>query len=291
MDDLGQPRVPDEAGDTHVERPSAIDGAGVHLVAWALVDRQRLPGERRLVDIAPTRRHHPVERHLVAWAEDEDVVEVHVVDGDRLLDAVPSYQRLTRRQIDEGANGLTRVLHGAELEPLRHREQEHDARCLEPLSQDQRTRHRHHHEDIDVDGVRADRTPRANRRVDAAKHRRECKARGAERPRTRDSADEPSTGQPRTAEHQHPAARNIGHIRRFFVLEPHAHTGLSDSVDHDGRREPCDVVFDVKTLADEVGGQRFEADEGLQPSLEDDDLVTAVHALDAEHGLRVEFAR
>ena len=51
------------------------------------------------------------------------------------------------------------------------------------------------------------------------------------------------------------------------------------------------VVFDVQPLADDVGRHRLQAGERLQPALEDDHFLVAVHALDAEDRFRVQLAR
>ena len=67
--------------------------------------------------------------------------------------------------------------------------------------------------------------------------------------------------------------------------------GLADRVDHRRRRQLGGVVLDVQPLADEVGRHRLEPGQRLQPALEDDDLLVAVHPLDAEDGLGVELAR
>ena len=56
MDDARQRRVAAEPRDADVERAAAVDAAGEHLVARRLVHRQRLAGDRRLVDGARARR-------------------------------------------------------------------------------------------------------------------------------------------------------------------------------------------------------------------------------------------
>ena len=51
-----------------VQDAAAVDRPSEHLVALALVDRQRLAGDRRLVDVALARVHAPVERNLLSRA-------------------------------------------------------------------------------------------------------------------------------------------------------------------------------------------------------------------------------
>jgi hypothetical protein len=74
------------------------------------------------------------------------------------------------------------------------------------------------------------------------------------------------------------------------VLQPCAHAGLSDRLgDHSGRQFRC-VVFDAKPLTNDVGVQRFQAGEPLQPTFENCDFLVAIHSLYFEGGLGVEFA-
>ena len=63
-----------------LERATAVDGAGEDLVARRLVDRQRLAGDRRLVDVAVPGDDDAVERHLVARPDDDLVADRDVVD-------------------------------------------------------------------------------------------------------------------------------------------------------------------------------------------------------------------
>ena len=54
MDDARQRGVASERVTRDVERAAAVDAAGKHVVTGRLVDRQRLAGDRRLVDrLAP----------------------------------------------------------------------------------------------------------------------------------------------------------------------------------------------------------------------------------------------
>ena len=50
------------------------------------------------------------------------------------------------------------------------------------------------------------------------------------------------------------------------------------------------VVLHVKPLPHEIRGDRLEAHERLQASLENDHLLVAVHPLDAEDRFRVQLA-
>ena len=50
------------------------------------------------------------------------------------------------------------------------------------------------------------------------------------------------------------------------------------------------VVFHVEPLTDDVGRDGFETRERLETALEDDDLLVAVHPLDAEYRFGVQLA-
>ena len=74
------------------------------------------------------------------------------------------------------------------------------------------------------------------------------------------------------------------------MLEPGPHARLRDGFGDPGGRQLGGVVLDPEALADDVGVERFEAGERLQTLLEDRDFLVAVHALDLEDRLGVQFA-
>ena len=173
--------------DAHVERAAAVDRAGEHLVAGALLDRQRLAGHRRLVDVALARRDAAVERDLLARPHDDDVADARRRRPARAQAAgvASRDERFGRRQIHQRADRAARALHRARLEQLREREQEHDRRGFAPLAEDHRAGDGDHHQHVDVER-RATATARSARRtrVDAA-----ASDRDARRPRRRDGDD------------------------------------------------------------------------------------------------------
>ena len=74
-DDAGERRLGTGAVDAHVEAAGAVERAAGDAVVPALLDRQRLAGEERLVDGAPAFEHDAVDRDLVAGADAEDVAD------------------------------------------------------------------------------------------------------------------------------------------------------------------------------------------------------------------------
>ena len=81
-----------------------------------------------------------------------------------------------------------------------------------------------------------------------------------------------------------------GDARRGVVVEPRPHAGGVHGLGDGRRRELRGVVRDAEGAPDHVGAHRFEPLQRLEPALEDGHFLVAVHALDAEHGLRVDFA-
>ena len=76
----------------------------------------------------------------------------------------------------------------------------------------------------------------------------------------------------------------------LLVLEPRPHAGLRHGFGDAGGRQLRRVVLDPQSLADDVGVERLEPGERLQPVLEDRDLLVAVHALDLEDRFGVQLA-
>jgi hypothetical protein len=248
------------------------------------------PGQRRFVHVAVARHDHAVERQLFAGLDQDVVSDANALDGDSLLASVRNDQRLAWREVDQGPDGLARALERPHLEPLRDGKEEHDAGLPQPSRPARAPRNRDHHQDVDVECADFDRRPGAARRKNASKDR--C---GNERCRRHSRACgsgecEARRQQHRAGQHQAPPPRRVAaRALRLLVLEPHAHPGLPDRIHHGGRCQLGGVVLDVKALADQVGRQRFEAREWLEPPLEDDDLLVAVHSLDAEDGLGVKL--
>ena len=208
-----------------------------------------------------------------------------------MLDARASDDSLAGRQVDQRADGLTGPLQGSHLEPLRHGEEEHDGRRLEPLAEQQGAGYRDHHEGVDVEGARTNGDDRAPGRVDAASDGGDGEAhRGVESaPGSR--KDQAGADRDGTHHHQTPAPFGSGAaLGGLVVLQPHPHAGLANGIDDCCRRQAGRVILDVQPLPHEVGRDRFDAGQGRQSAFEDDHLLLAVHSLDAKNRLGVQHA-
>ena len=74
------------------------------------------------------------------------------------------------------------------------------------------------------------------------------------------------------------------------MLEPGAHARLRNGFSDPRGRQLRGVVLDPEALPDDVGVEGLEAGQRLQPVLEDRHLLVAVHSLDLEDRLGVQFA-
>ena len=202
-------------------------------------------------------------------------------------------ERLARRQIDQRADRLARALHRPHLEPLRHREQEDDAGRLEPFAEQQGAGDRDDHQRVDVEACASgwrSRARRAGKMPPATAAAMKHAAAAVARPAADNARPAPIAA----------AQATISRQRHAMAAPPTAGSSCSshirmpvwpDGVDDRGRGQLGGVIFDVQPLADEIGRYRLEPGERLEPAFEDDNLLVAVHPLDAEHGLRVELAR
>jgi hypothetical protein len=286
--DPRQPRVPGDSRDADLQRAAPVDRSRKHVIAARLVDRQRLAGDRRLVDVAVPGGHDTVHGNLVARPDDDLIAGGDIGDRQDDLSAAALDESLTRGEIDQGADCLTRALERPHLEPLREREEEDDAGRLEEIAQRQGADDRHHHQHVDVDGAAPQRRDCAADGKDAATGR----GRAIQRRRRHGPSDSRCAGtcrDERARQRHQPQPCAYAGIRgqRLVVLEPHPHAGLADGVDHLRCRQPRRVVLHVQALADDVRGDGFHARQWLQPALEDDHFLIAVHPLNTEDGFRV----
>jgi hypothetical protein len=92
-------------------------------------------------------------------------------------------------------------------------------------------------------------------------------------------------------EHERPArGRRRRGPDRLIVLEPGTHPRLRDRFRDRRRIQPCGVIRDSQPLVQHVSRNRLETGELLEPLLEDGHFFVAVHPLDLENRLGVDFA-
>jgi hypothetical protein len=122
--DAGELGVLARAGDLHAERAFAVDRAGDHLVAFALLDRARLAGDHRLVEIALALAYGAVDRDALARAHEHEVARPKPVDGHLLGAAVLGDARgLVRQELGQLLERALRLRDRAHLDPVA---QQHD---------------------------------------------------------------------------------------------------------------------------------------------------------------------
>ncbi len=102
--------------------------------------------------------------------------------------------------------------------------------------------------------------------------------------------DEPGREKETGSDHQPFAPQR--RLRRpwLFVLEPGTHARLSDGLCNSRGGELGGVVLNAQALADDVGVEGLEPGQSLEAMLEDRHFFVAVHALDLEDRLSVQFA-
>ena len=108
--------------------PLGVQGRADDLVAGALVDRQRLAGEHRLVDGRGTLDDDAVDRHLLARAHAHEVVVDDLGDRHVDLDAVAHHARRARLQADQRADGVAGLAAGARFEQAAEQDEGDDER-------------------------------------------------------------------------------------------------------------------------------------------------------------------
>ncbi len=96
LDDLGQRGLLADARRPQDERAAAIEGRADHLVAGALLDRQALAGQHRLVNGRAALDHDAIDRHLVAGADAQQIARDHLRQRDVGFLAVADDARLRR---------------------------------------------------------------------------------------------------------------------------------------------------------------------------------------------------
>ena len=152
VDDASERAVGGQSRDAEFKRGSLVDGAGVHLVARRLVDRDALASDRGLVDSAHARGDHTVQRHPLTGANAGDGAHLHGLcrraqpAANGLLDL-----SLFWRQRQQALDGVAGPVHGPGLDKFGNGVERHHHRRLGPLANEERTGHGHGHQGVDVE--------------------------------------------------------------------------------------------------------------------------------------------
>ena len=77
----------------------------------------------------------------------------------------------------------------------------------------------------------------------------------------------------------------------LLVLEPRAHPGVGNGCRDRPGGQARGVVLHVQAPADDIRGERFEADQVFQSTLDERDFLMTVHAFDAKRRLGMHFTR
>ena len=85
--DLGESRVGADARRAETQRPAGVERSAGDVIARALLHRDRLAGEHRLVHRRGARDDHAVGRDRLAWADDDHVADLELVDRDILFNS------------------------------------------------------------------------------------------------------------------------------------------------------------------------------------------------------------
>ena len=278
--------------------PRPLMRAGEHLVARRLVDRQRLAGDRRLVDRARARRRprrraessRPGLTTMTAPSATCSTVDAPLAAarrapaprpasgpsarGPRAARARACAPRASARRANRKTTAAASDHWPSAIAPAA-------ATSISTLMSSERER-----------AARA--TPCASGERHAGGDRRRAKhaARAATARRAQLGSE---AGRRARRPTPRPAARRaprgvVADRDRLLVLEPRAHAGVGDGVGDRRRRQLRGVVLHVQALAHEVGGEVLEARQVLEPPLDERHFLAAVHALDLEGRLGVQLA-
>ena len=113
--------------------------------------RQRLAGQRRLVDDGLVTLHETVHRHDLAGSHEDDISLHYLVDRHLLERVITADEGAAGRALDEGGQLASRTPVRDRLERVTAGEHESDDRAGEILAQRQRTGHRDERDRVDAD--------------------------------------------------------------------------------------------------------------------------------------------
>jgi hypothetical protein len=214
--DAGERRVAGGAARHHLDRALLVEGAGEDPVARPLLDRHRFAGEAALVHQRGAEGHLAVHRYRLARLDDHALAHAHRFRLDLDLLPVATHQGPRGAKLEQGVQRPARAPHGVDLERVAEREQEHQHRRLEQVSDRAGADGGEDHEQVDVEAQPGEgRHRRAQREPAAGDGRAEI---GGVGPRLRGpcALEHHARDQQRQAgarEHGHrPAARELVHL-------------------------------------------------------------------------------
>ncbi|MNZ63164.1 hypothetical protein D3C78_813040 [compost metagenome] len=135
-----------------LQRTGLVDGPGEYLVARALLYRQALAGDRRLVDARLAADHLTVQADALARAHPHQRTEGDLLDVQLTPLAIGVlYGGEVRAQLHQAANSVARAVQRARFDQLGDSEQEHDHGRFRPLANQHRAGHSDAHQRVDIE--------------------------------------------------------------------------------------------------------------------------------------------
>ncbi len=119
LDDLGKCRILAHPGRPGPDVAGLVDGGSRHQVALGLVHRNGFTGQRRLIHCRAALLDAAVHRNCLSRADNEEVADLHRIDGHGLLFAVPQQHRGLRCQLHKALQRIrgTSLGHGLQHFP------------------------------------------------------------------------------------------------------------------------------------------------------------------------------
>ena len=129
FNDLRKCRVLSHPGRPGPDIAGLVDGGGRHQVALGLVHRNGFAGQRRFIHRRAALLDAAVHRDCLSRADNEEVADLHCIDGHGLLLAVPQQYRGLRRQPHEALQCIRGTPLGHGLQHFPDSDQRGDHGC------------------------------------------------------------------------------------------------------------------------------------------------------------------
>ena len=169
--DLGEGRVATDTLGTHHERSRAVHGGADDRRADRFLDRERLPGQHRLVERGGPFHDGAVDRHPVPGPHPDQVADPDLVDGQVRLDALAQHAGGRGTQPQQSPHRTRGLAASSRLEPAAQQHQaDDDRRRVEVGLQaeaglEHHVRQQGHHQRVAVRGQGAHRHQRVHREI------------------------------------------------------------------------------------------------------------------------------